>query len=172
MDQKKILILKLKKVKFKINSVEIEKINHKNNSLLIQNDMLQSTLDNQKKQMFNSSNQFNKQFQSNYNYEEKQNFDIGDQGKHSYNNIENFNNSIIKEKKQNQQSYQIENEKNIDFEKPKMNSNLHYSNVKIDKVNESKFFLMLDNMNLQKYEDERKQHERLKNIVNDDEFEV
>lgn len=136
---KRISILKLKKVRLTINLLELEKINHKNNSLLIQNDMLQSTLENQKKQMFNSSNHFNKQFQSNYNFDEKPNFDIGDQGKHYYNNNENFNNSTIKEKKQNLQSsaYHADFEKNI--EKPNINTSIHYNNVKNDKVNESKF---------------------------------
>ena len=101
--------------------------------------MLKSTMENQKKQMFNSSNNFNK-FQTNYNFDEKPNFDTGDQANQYFNNNEMFNISILnKEKKQNQHSstYHVDLEKNNDYEKPNINTNLHYNNVKIDKVNES-----------------------------------
>jgi len=148
---------------------ELDKINQKNTSIL-HNDGFQSNFEHQNKFGLHSySNNFNKPSP----YEEKTNFDITD-GKQFFSPQEIGKSPVTIEKKVNLNNNYIPNntssnhsnnsqqdlKKNEKVDKPpSMVQNLHYNNVKIDKISETN-----------KSKNEEEHHKKL--VIDDDEFEI
>lgn len=139
-----------------MNDSEIEKINYNNKSVVLQNDFYMNPLENQHKNNFmngtNNKSFLNRNldderptFDIRNNNEMRPNFDISDTKQH-FNQMFNdhVNKSISQEKRDNPPNINLstsenQNQEKRNVEKPIITPpNLHYSKIKIEKLDDSK----------------------------------